>query len=465
MFAWLNYIPIDQELHPEIPSLPYLRVGLSVVSILCIILFFIKYFRHHSSIIVSILLFYLSAATGILTGLVKADAAYVSGYAFILMIFPILPIPRIWAWTIFGISISSFFSICFIQGIDLNNLRVKYSLNDLTAISIVVVVFIYILSEIRHRSYLKSKKIEMQSAKLLEYSEKKYRMLIENTKDIIFTLDFEGNILTINNAVDKQLGYSSSQVVGKSIYEIIYYEEAEGPELEKQFLQERFKELKNKSNVKFKLKFRKKVIDEPVEMYVNLEYVELETGIEILGKANIIAEDDLLKFFKYEHQKYHFGNQIILAELMSERVTRNLKYFIKIDKIKLIRLCLREIIINAIEHGNLQINYDDKSNALLNNNYFELINERRKDPKYSNRKVLLEYAVSDSDLRVKISDDGEGFDHQSKKKSPKDEGDIGEVQHGRGIKMTKNIFNLVKYNKKGNSVALIYNFDKSPELE
>lgn len=48
-------------------------------------------------------------------------------------------------------------------------------------------------------------------------SEKKYRELFDNASDILFTLDLDGNITSINNAVERIAGYTPGELVGNSL--------------------------------------------------------------------------------------------------------------------------------------------------------------------------------------------------------------------------------------------------------
>lgn len=56
---------------------------------------------------------------------------------------------------------------------------------------------------------------------LLEQSEEQYRDLFENATDLIQSVDFHGNILFINNAWKKTLGYTEEETRSKTIFDII----------------------------------------------------------------------------------------------------------------------------------------------------------------------------------------------------------------------------------------------------
>ncbi|RLC47769.1 MAG: hypothetical protein DRH57_03435 [Candidatus Cloacimonadota bacterium] len=68
---------------------------------------------------------------------------------------------------------------------------------------------------------------------LLTESEKKYRNLVENVNDIIFSLDVDWNFTFVNRNGADILGYTSEEIIGKSFYNVIIADDL--PELEKSF--------------------------------------------------------------------------------------------------------------------------------------------------------------------------------------------------------------------------------------
>ena len=48
----------------------------------------------------------------------------------------------------------------------------------------------------------------------LKKSEQRYRRLVQNSPDLIYTLDSDGNFLFVNNAVENLLGYKSTELLG-----------------------------------------------------------------------------------------------------------------------------------------------------------------------------------------------------------------------------------------------------------
>jgi len=63
---------------------------------------------------------------------------------------------------------------------------------------------------------------EKRYERSLKNSEEKYRELVENINDAIFTLDDKGNILYTSPMIKKITGYSPSELLGKNFSELIY---------------------------------------------------------------------------------------------------------------------------------------------------------------------------------------------------------------------------------------------------
>ncbi len=61
----------------------------------------------------------------------------------------------------------------------------------------------------------------------LELTEERYRYLVENSPDIIYTLDENGNFTFVSNAVERLLGFRPEQLLGKHYTSIIHQEDHE----------------------------------------------------------------------------------------------------------------------------------------------------------------------------------------------------------------------------------------------
>ena len=117
-----------------------------------------------------------------------------------------------------------------------------------------------------------------------------------------------------------------------------------------------------------------------------------------------------------------------------------------------IHLGLTELLMNAVEHGNLGITYDDKSHAMESETLYDLYEERQSDPVLAKRKVTVEFAQNATRCEWMISDEGKGFDWQSLK-NPLENVNVLET-HGRGIFITRFQFDELEHIGKGNVVRI-----------
>lgn len=118
-----------------------------------------------------------------------------------------------------------------------------------------------------------------------------------------------------------------------------------------------------------------------------------------------------------------------------------------------VRGALHELLFNAVEHGSLELFYENKRKALEEDRYDELLQQRRSDPRYKDRKVVV-HVLRDRDtgvLTYRITDEGNGFDWR---RSLRRSDDIcGEDANGRGIVLVQSLFPSLTYNDRGNEVT------------
>ena len=124
-----------------------------------------------------------------------------------------------------------------------------------------------------------------------------------------------------------------------------------------------------------------------------------------------------------------------------------------------IEIGLSELVTNAIEHGNLDITFEEKSEMLKTFSLEDLYSKRLKDKKLADRKVTVEYAFSPEKCEWTITDEGNGFDPNAIP-DPLAEENL-ESLHGRGIFFSRHLFDSVEYLGKGNIVHAVKICQKS----
>lgn len=117
-----------------------------------------------------------------------------------------------------------------------------------------------------------------------------------------------------------------------------------------------------------------------------------------------------------------------------------------------IRVGLSELICNAVEHGNLGITFSEKKRCTDEGNLEQLIRERLADPVLSSRLVKIEFSYNEEECEWIITDDGDGFDYNNISVPTLEENKEG--FSGRGINLSKALFDSIEYVGKGNIVKV-----------
>ncbi len=111
---------------------------------------------------------------------------------------------------------------------------------------------------------------------------------------------------------------------------------------------------------------------------------------------------------------------------------------------------LSELLINAVEHGNLGISYDDKTLFNERGTWLEEVEKRLQLEANKNKFATLEFQRGDSEIKIVVKDQGSGFDWQPYLQMSADR---AMDNHGRGIAMAGMIsFSRVEYQGNGNEV-------------
>lgn len=114
---------------------------------------------------------------------------------------------------------------------------------------------------------------------------------------------------------------------------------------------------------------------------------------------------------------------------------------------------LSELMINAVEHGNLGITYAEKSALNEAGDWESEVERRLAQESFGQRQVEVAFAKENDEIRITITDEGEGFDWQSYLTlSPERAMD----NHGRGIAMAGLLsFSRLEYRGRGNEVVAV----------
>ena len=162
---------------------------------------------------------------------------------------------------------------------------------------------------------------------------------------------------------------------------------------------------------------------------------------------------------------FEIGNDIeILGGLLTVMLRPVDVWLTESEKLQ-IRMGLQELLINAIEHGNLGITAEEKQEALTNDSYETLIKARCQLPTNTARRVTvwMENDPVQREFRCRIRDEGDGFDWE-----PLLQGNAESIPvlagSGRGIFLVKTLMPHIEYFGKGNEVALRVEYGRKGEV-
>lgn len=126
---------------------------------------------------------------------------------------------------------------------------------------------------------------------------------------------------------------------------------------------------------------------------------------------------------------------------------------------KPIELGLNEVFLNAIEHGNLCINNEEKSLLKKDNLWHLEINKRLQDPLYEYKTVDVILEQTPTLITIKVIDQGNGFDWREFIKNPFS---VTRSYHGRGLLVAQSLcFDHVDFSDKGNEIICFINRENS----
>jgi len=171
--------------------------------------------------------------------------------------------------------------------------------------------------------------------------------------------------------------------------------------------------------------------------------------------ANRTLESQVLGMVLFRKLIISFDNRFELIGKIIDRLMIETGGAIPVEERLGVHLGLVELVANAIEHGNLEISFDEKTACLEKDprGMEGLLSERLADPRFGSRRVLVEFLMDQEVCRWTITDEGKGFDIRSIPDPTKDENLF--AMHGRGIMLSRMKFDELTYLGTGNQVQAV----------
>ena len=113
---------------------------------------------------------------------------------------------------------------------------------------------------------------------------------------------------------------------------------------------------------------------------------------------------------------------------------------------------IHELLLNAIEHGNLDIGFETKAELMRRGKWKDEINRRLAYPEFATKEIEITLSHDKEACKLTITDQGNGFSWQDFVSRPHN----ARRPNGRGLLIAFNCkFDRVIYNPKGNEVTCV----------
>lgn len=300
-------------------------------------------------------------------------------------------------------------------------------------------------------NYMKKSRNLAISNEEISRSRARYRLLAEGVDECVFTLNRQMFFTSANKQARKIFQLKNDDMENIKLYDVLYFEDEYN--IGKLLIAEKFLNLyKKQQDMNFSA-LVKEMGRELNGYYFHFSCHRSENSLEFVGRAVASSSQSIAEYTDFEHIRLEIPNSLMIIDSIIQKLTVNTSANIDPAEMQMIKMGLREIIINAIEHGNLDITFDEKTKSMEDGSYFDLILERQEMESNQKKKVSIEYINKEDSIQFKISDEGEGFDYQEILNSLQQYNSEG-LAHGRGISLAYGIFDKVRFNMKGNQVLL-----------
>jgi CheY-like chemotaxis protein len=171
-----------------------------------------------------------------------------------------------------------------------------------------------------------------------------------------------------------------------------------------------------------------------------------------IARSNRVR-DQMLQCMTQSESRYVLDNDPTLVPTLVNRLQENLSRLRLCGENARLRvgMALREALLNAIEHGNLECSSELR--ARDDDSYHKLTQERRRQSPFADRRVHVTVRETREDAQYVIVDEGPGFD-PSKLPDPTDPANL-EKPSGRGLLLIRSFMDHVSFNESGNQITLI----------
>jgi DNA-binding response OmpR family regulator len=166
--------------------------------------------------------------------------------------------------------------------------------------------------------------------------------------------------------------------------------------------------------------------------------------------------DDGLRGLVNERRHFLFRSDELDVPSLVHHLTDRLvpMGFASTSNLDVIAMAIHEALVNALEHGNLELESTLKSDLFEREDpYSRLRLERLEDPTFAGRQIEVRLAMDTERFELEIGDEGQGFDTSQMPSFPKDSEMC--THCGRGLPLIFLVMDEVHFNQAGNQIRLV----------
>ncbi|UCF63389.1 MAG: response regulator [bacterium] len=197
-------------------------------------------------------------------------------------------------------------------------------------------------------------------------------------------------------------------------------------------------------------------ITKPFELKSVRQVVE-----RILKKQHRIHwKEQIFEHLKYLKYYFQFRTSEFDPGILSKEIASMLKkiQFTHLAEIDQYELAINEVLVNAMEHGNLELPSQTKGNDFSKKSKFEELREKRlNDPVYCQRSIYVVFEADKEVFSLTVRDEGPGFDWKKYFNSAHVIKSVNTEIFGRGFKIIQHISDEIHFNDSGNTITVIKN--------
>jgi len=348
--------------------------------------------------------------------------------------------------------------LSFIFMLMIEDIERTYKIAAMSAITLLLVLTYFILFYYFIKKYNQAKTNIEDQIKFLD-------LIINDTNEMLILLDSFGRVVNFNPAIKELLDLDPEEIMGKPLRDVFSQAQIEDIPRLRQMLLDRFKEVFQGNEAEIISPVRLKDTGHYQTIHIKMKPKFKQGELDsIFVSARMIQSDYITNTWLINEKCFYvMSNDVMNVHIFCHRLTRNLDGKLDTNQVLFIQIALQEVLINAIEHGNLEISYKKKTELKQKNkNYTEYLLNACSDDMVRNRKVYIDYILEPDRVTYRVKDDGKGFEWNNflSQASNELECNLLNTLHGIGLQIIINAFDETLFNEAGNEVTLVKYFNR-----